>query len=150
MTRRISVLPALAGAVLVLAAPAWGDNWGADRQAVAPRVSPDLADRAAAASQSRMLDARERALGAANESVLASDFYADGFAEAVASRESRPEPVRDDRFRIGPTNAPVLVTPSPGTDLEWPQIGIGAGLGLLAAIGLLLALRTTRDRRLAH
>ncbi len=140
MTRRISIITTIIGAALALAVPAWGDNWGADQRPTgAGYLNPDAADRAEAARQqmvAAMLDAREQALGV---SVA-------GAKEAA----SRPEPVRDDRFRIGPTNAPVLVAPSPGTDLEWPQIGIGVGIGIALALGLYLVMRTTRQRPLAH
>ena len=43
------------------------------------------------------------------------------------------EPVVDDRFRIDPTSSPspVAVVPS-ARELEWPQIGVGLALGVLA------------------
>jgi hypothetical protein len=37
-----------------------------------------------------------------------------------------------------------------GNELDWSQLGIGFGLGLLLAVGLILAMRMTRVRRLAH
>jgi hypothetical protein len=82
---------------------------------------------------------------------LNSDFYADGFAQALQPRETRPDPVRDDRFRIDHTNSPVQGAPtSSGTEIEWPQIGVGFGIGLVLALGLYLAMRFTRPRPLAH
>ena len=175
MTRTISLITATVGAALLFAVPAWGDNWGADKAQPVDnqqvRVSPDLEDRGIAAEQNRleaMLDAREqslgvsvqnrvqpvdreRALGTKNEITLSSDFYADGFAQALRPSDSRPEPVRDDRFRLDPstTPSPVAVTRS-ATDIEWGQIGIGFGVGLVLALGLYLAMRFTRIRPLAH
>ena len=37
-----------------------------------------------------------------------------------------------------------------GSERDWSQVGIGFGLGLLLAVGLLLAMRMTRVRPLAH
>ena len=140
MTRTISFITATVGAALLFAVPAYGDNWGADRAQVVDqvRVSPDLADRAIAAEQiriERMLDARERALG----------------VSVQQSRNSRPEPVRDDRFRLTPdTTTPSVTASSSGNEIELPQIGIGLGIGLVLALGLYLAMRYSRGRQLAH
>ena len=169
MTRTISLITATVGAALLFAVPAWGDNWGADQQAQVGYLNPDAADRAAAMQaqrQTSMLDARERAqgvsvvnsvapidreraLGTKNELSLGSDFYADGFAQALQPR-SVFEPVRDDRFRIDPTSSSNPVTVGSGREIEWPQVGIGLGIGLLLALGLFLGMRYTRIRPLAH
>jgi hypothetical protein len=60
-------------------------------------------------------------------------------------------PVRDDRFRIGPSNDPVLVAPAPsaGTDLGWAQIGTGIAFLIAFVTGTHLAVRG-RQRLLAH
>ena len=172
MTRMISLITATVGAALLFAVPAWGDNWGADQQRPeAGYLNPDIADRAASAKQqhvTNMLNAREealsvsvqnrvqpvdreRALGTKNEITLSSDFYADGFAQALKPRDSRPEPVRDDRFRLDPRTTPTPTTvTSSGTQIEWGQIGIGFGIGLMLALGLFLAIRFARIRPLAH
>jgi len=175
MTRTISLITATVGAALLFAVPAWGDNWGADQTSQSVRVSPDLADRAIAAEQSRlsaMLDAREQSLGAGvgNGKVSALDarersFIAKQDPQLVASqvpdwferaattaiRDNRT-PVVDDRFTIDPTSSPNPVTVGSGREIEWPQVGIGIGLGigLLLALGLFLAMRHTRTRTLAH
>ena len=174
MTPKISLITALVGAALVFAVPAYGDSWGADRQSDSVGyLNPDAGDRAAATNQQEqatMLDARERSLGASvgnqkvspldareraleakHEVVLGSDFYADGFAQAVQSRGTTPDPVRDDRFRLHPSSVPSPVTvTSPGRDIEWPQIGFGFGIGIVLMLGLYLALKATRQRPLAH
>jgi hypothetical protein len=174
MTRTISIITATVGAALLFAVPAWGDSWGKDRagEDTVGYLNPDAADHAIAAKTQRQnsmldsrekalgvsvegrvdpLEARERALGTKTEIMLGSDFYADGFAAALQSRQTGPEPVRDDRFRIDPTSVPVQAAPtSSGTEIEWPQVGAGFGIGLVLALGLYLAMRFTRIRPLAH
>lgn len=173
MTRTISIITATVGAALLFAVPAMGDSWGKDRGTDSVGyLNPDAADHAIVAKtqqQVNMLDAREkalsvsvegrvdpleareRALGTKNEITLGSDFYADGFAQALQPRETRPDPVRDDRFRIDPTSSPVQAAPtSSGSEIEWPQVGVGFGIGLVLALGLYLAMRFTRIRQPAH
>ena len=173
MTRTISIITATVGAALLFAVPAWGDSWGADqRRGEAGYLNPDAGDRSSALQQQRVtemlngreralgvsvegrvdpLEARERALGAKHEVTLGSDFYADGFAQAVRPRDPAPTPVVDDRFRLDPNSVPSPVTvTSSGTEIDWPQIGIGFGIGLVLALGLYLAMRITRIRSLAH
>ncbi len=135
---KISFITAVVGAALVLAVPAFGDSWGADQNQATVRVSPDLADRVAAARQQEltsMLDARERSFAAKRE----------------ATRVASPDPVRDDRFRLDPAGVPTPTAAiSSPRDVEWLQIGIGFGGGVLLAIGLFLATRITRPRLPAH
>jgi hypothetical protein len=54
----------------------------------------------------------------------------------------------------GPNNrdasAPAPVTVRSGREVEWPQIGIGFGIGIALMFGLYLVVRTPRDRQLAH
>ena len=137
MTPRISFITAVVGAALVFAVPAFGDPWGADRRDATVHVSPDLVDRAAAARQqelSSMLDARERSFAAIS-----------GAASIVAS-----DPVRDDRFQLDPASIPTPAGTSSAQDIEWRQIGIGFGGGVLLALGLFLATRTPQPRLPAH
>jgi hypothetical protein len=167
MTRTISFIIATVGAALLFAVPAYGDNWGMDKGQEPVRVSPDLADRAAAVEQSRlsaMLDARERSLeaGIGNGKVSALDARERSFetkqvvtssdwferAAEAAIRDNRV-PVVDDRFTIDPTSG-TPVTVSSGREVELPQIGIGLGIGLALAFGLFLLMRYTRGRQLAH
>jgi hypothetical protein len=51
-----------------------------------------------------------------------------------------------------PKGSPALSTEATGSgsDRDWPQLGIGFGLGLLLAGGLFLAMRMTKVRPLAH
>ncbi len=83
------------------------------------------------------LDIRERSFAAKHEAQLA------------ATREATPIVV-DDRFRIDPTANPVPVEVTNGREIEWPDVGVGLGIGLLLGLCLLLAVRYTRTRPLAH
>jgi hypothetical protein len=171
MTPKFFILTALAGAALVLAVPAQADDWGRDRQQTVVHVSPDLVDRAVAAELHRrgaMLDARERALGGDRSTALgaveqrerafgtklqvqlAGGSSTDAFERAVASRPRTPDPIRDDRFRLDPSPGSEPVTVTDGREIEWPQVGIGFAIGMVLAIGLVLMLRATRQRPLAH
>ena len=42
------------------------------------------------------------------------------------------------------------VSASSGSEIEWPQLGIGFGLGILLVAGLWLAIRMTKGHPLAH
>jgi hypothetical protein len=137
MTPKISFIAAVTVA-LVFAVPAYGDSWGADQRQATVNVSPDLADRIAAVRQqdlSSMLDARERSFA----------------AKSAATTVVGSDPVRDDRFQLDPsrTAIPTATTSSPG-DIEWLQIGLGFGFGVLLAVGLFLTFRMTRVRQPAH
>ena len=54
--------------------------------------------------------------------------------------------------RSGPIVSPpeVTVSADTGSRLEWPELGIGFGFGILLAVGLFLAMRMTKVRPLAH
>jgi len=108
---------------------------------------------AKAVEQSSPLDAREASFGAKRDAQLATVPGPDAFERAVTTHEnSKPVVVVDDRFRLDPNTpvepGPVQVTNS--RDIEWPQVGIGLGIGALLMIGLYLALKATRQRPLAH
>jgi len=126
---------AVAGAVLAVAAPAAADPWGADQSATIARVSPDQADRVAAAHQAdlaRMLDARER-------------------SQVERPAATTPAPVRGYQLRRDPSRLPQPVAATvTGRDLAWQQIGIGFAGGVVLMVALLLALRMPRHRLPAH
>jgi hypothetical protein len=138
MTRRITLISVVVGAALVLAVPALGDSWGADRSQASVHVSPDLGDRAAAARQQGLfavLDARERSLATSRG----------------ASPASTPEPVHDDHFRFAPSSVPTPVaTDDANGGVDWSQLGIGFAVGVLLMIGLMIAMRMPRARQPAH
>jgi hypothetical protein len=138
MTPRITLIGAAVGAALVLAVPALGDSWGADRARLSVHVSPDLADRVAAARQKELfavLDARERSFATSR----------------VAAPARAPGPVHDDHFRLDPSSVatPVVASPS-GGGIDWSQLGIGVAIGVLLTIGLMVAMRLPRARQPAH
>jgi hypothetical protein len=128
MTPRISLITAVVAAALAVGVPAaFGDDWGSERHAGATELTT-------------VLDARERSL----------------IEKGTAAVEPRNGSVdrfiaNDNRFQVTPGDDQVTVsTAGSGTDIEWPQIGFGAGLGMLIALGLMLVVRTTRSRALAH
>lgn len=99
------------------------------------------------------IDARERAFGTKRDVQLASGTSPDAFARALVTLGSTRDHfvAVDDRFRIDPANVPVQATvSSSGSEIEWPQIGIGLGIGILLMLGLMLAVRATRQPPLAH
>lgn len=49
-----------------------------------------------------------------------------------------------------PSKAPVPVATRSGSEIEWPQIGIGFALGIALGLGVPLVVRGTRERQLAH
>ena len=81
---------------------------------------------------------------AASADAWAADRY-DEAQQAQAAHSIR-EPVGDDHFRDPPDTAPVSATS--GTAVEWPQVGIGLGIGIRLAVGLFVAARRTRIRAL--
>ena len=89
MTRTISLITVTVGAALMLAVPAFADDWASDRRSDAVGyVNPDSADRAAALGQEQfalMLDAREESQTAKRDAQLASAPYPD----APSSRSPR-------------------------------------------------------------
>ena len=121
MFPKISLVIAVAGAALVFAVPASADSWYLDKQQSTVRVSPDTADYAAAAQAKRLA----AMLDVREEAMI-----------------NRPEGsvVR---------SAPVAVTTS-GSEIDWPQLGLGFGLGLLLAFGLVVGRRFAHVRQPAH
>ena len=125
MTRTISLITAVAAVALFAAPVAWSQS------------GPD---------------AFERAVNAANRTSNVS-VYPDAFERALDNRiSSLPTTIPGDhhnRFEALGTPSPVSVSSS-GSDVEWPQVGIGFGMGALLALGLVLTLRFVRARELAH
>jgi hypothetical protein len=94
-------------------------------------------------------DAHQRAFAPGHEPAGSSglvgastyDAHERAFAPGSVSRGVVAAPV-------APTLAPQTVTSD--RTAEWPQIGLGVGVGLLLALGLYIAMRHTRIRPLAH
>jgi hypothetical protein len=141
MTPKVFLTTAITGAALVFAVPASADSPGVGQNTAAVLVSPDRADRAAAARQSEnsaLLDTRESRVFEAKREAATTD------ANSTAA------PVHDDHILDTASTTAPSVTTSPRRDIEWPQIGIGFGLGVLLVTCLLLAARMTRSRQPAH
>jgi len=153
MSPKFSTITALVGAALVLSAPAWGKG-----QLALTSTSPDAFERAVAASVATESTAivspdavdRVRALGVGNPSRPTTS--PDAFGRAVAATaDYGNNRSYDDRFATpAPSSDPVSVRPISGREIEWPQIGAGFGIGILLVLGLMLTLRLTRGRSLAH
>ncbi len=106
-------------------------------------------------SPARQSDSSATAAFYANESVArpgqeaVAAFYANERATLVEqggrSVGSRDQVPLDPNSVSSPT-----VTASSGSEIEWPQLAIGFGLGILLVAGLWLAMRMTKGRALAH
>jgi hypothetical protein len=151
MTHLKAIITATVAAALVLAVPAWADDWGRDGEQPAVRISPDLADRAEAALQRRnatVLDARERSFSTKRIDTSQVATNPDWFERAAAAA------VRDDVAAITAASAsPDVADESSarsGREVEWSQLGAGFGIGLLLALGAYAGVRIARSRPLAH
>jgi hypothetical protein len=65
--------------------------------------------------------------------------------QGSSSVASRDQVGLDPNSQSAPT-----VSASSGSSIEWPQLGIGFGLGILLAGGAWFAMRITKGRALAH
>ncbi len=155
MTRTISLTAVFAVAALVLAVPAWSYPDEGERtflgatQPSTPQYPPDVLERAAAAN-----------LRSQSSSPRYSDSASTAIENAVTARElgQREVAIRysdsvDGALTVGDSpvvTTPVVPTTTSNTQVEWPQIGFGIGLGVLLALGIWLAMRFIRVRPLAH
>lgn len=160
MTTRIAITTAVAAAALVVGAPAaFADPSGADRPAQTTFAgSPDVVDRAVAARQAeleRKLDALEYPTRLTYApSALQSKGSLGARRADYAPSELQKQYVGDGgdgRFRIQPAIVSTSAgSTDPGSEIVWPQIALGVLLGIGLALGLMLILKTTRGRALAH
>jgi len=95
-------------------------------------------------------DANERVVEP--QSVRAERLRSEGLNRMYGLGEFAPTlNYRDANERADlPTTPVVEPVTSSGSELEWPQLGIGFGFGILLVAGLWLATRMTRVRPLAH
>jgi hypothetical protein len=164
MTRTFSYMAVIVAALAVSVPAAFGDDWGADRQSPTSLAGmPDVVDRALVQRQQELgasfdarLDAREQALVEKGNVQLSTGTPPD-LVERVAAAAARASGsgdhflANDNRFGIDRTTQPVPVSETgSGNDLEWTQIGIGLGAGILFAFGLFLGVRMVRIRQFAH
>jgi len=177
MTRKLTFTTILAMAALVLAVPAFGspdtDELIANGFAE-PQYAPDALERAVAAqqlrqtSQPRYSDSATTAMVVHTQSSSVprySDSATASIEHAVLAREQAQREValqysdRSDSAdgAIWASTSPDVTTPvtqtsatGSGTEIEWPQLGFGLGLGILLGFGIFLAMRFIRVRPLAH
>ena len=118
--------------------------------ATAASTARDVAQRVTRRSTSdspRPLPLRESVARTGQEAVAA--FYANERATLV--EQGSRSVGTDDQVRLDPNNVPSpAVSVSSGSEIEWPQLGIGFGLGILLVAGMWLAMRMTKGRPLAH
>jgi hypothetical protein len=139
MTRTISLITVTVGAALLFAVPALG------------ATSPDWFERAAQKAQDDVVvvsrpDTHDIATQTDNGYLDAAD-RAQRIAVVV------PTALSDSHERSAPPTGEIATpagSASSGSEIELPQIGIGFAMGLLLGVGLLLAMRFTRGRQLAH
>ena len=136
MTSRITLLMAVAAAALAIVPTALGEG----RLAGSPE--PDAV---------AYFYANERATLAAPDAV--AYFRANERATLAAQGLGAVRVVQrgDDFLRTRPEIGPTPTSDASGSsDVEWAQLGIGFGLGILLAAGLWLAIRMTKQRQFAH
>ena len=134
MTPKISLITATVGAALVFAVPAFGDNWGGDRQdqAIVSAMAEDGFDRAVLAAKQNqlatMLNARERGLGV-NQAVLV-DARSEGLNRLYGLGEySNAIDARERALSVPKTSAPQ----SQGYDARSDGLNRLYGLGKYAS-----------------
>ncbi len=176
MTRTISLITGIIGAALLFAVPAYADDWGADRaqqqaQQAAPIVSERVSESQALVALRIRSQAQNRKHGLGDFAQKTTD-YRDANERVVQPQSVIAQQVRsqglNEKYGLGefvtdngyvdaheravPPVSPTQVVSATSTDddVQWPQIGIGLGVGIALAFGLMLALRATRQRPLAH
>jgi hypothetical protein len=144
MIRTISLASAIAAAALAVGAPAFGQSPDAFERAVeaqqslqsSPIVSPDAVDRV-----------RQAQLQLKSSPHVAPD----AFERALITRTDAGRTLSFDDWHATPSTVAAPVTPATsGTEVEWPQLGIGFGMGVALVLMLTLGLRVVRSRSLAH
>ena len=160
MTPRISLIIGIAVTALAFGVP----TALAERQLVGSPEPDGVAyfyanERATLAQQSDSLarqgDSPATAAFYAKESVTRTGqeavaaFYANERATLVEQGSSSVG--SREQVRLDPNNVPSpAVSVSSGSEIEWSQLGIGFGLGILLVAGLWLAMRMTKVRGLAQ
>lgn len=154
MTRTISLIIGIATAALVVGVPtALGEGRLAGSLEPAPEVAPDWFERAA----DRAIEGNGGIVVSRSDSHDVIRYDSNGYADA-AERAQRidivvPTALTDSFERSAPPQGTLDSTSQSvpaGSDRDWSQLGTGFGLGLILALGLMLAMRYTRGRQLAH
>jgi hypothetical protein len=80
--------------------------------------------------------------------------YSDAHQRALSGdngTNSAPPAGHIDRYEVDLPSGPAsLEATGTGTEIEWPQLGIGFGVGMVFLLGLILVVRFGRGRPLAH
>jgi hypothetical protein len=146
MTRTISLIIGIAVVALVAVPTAFGEGRlaGSNEQTGVQYFYAN--ERATLAQQPVVLDRRTDAFD--RNPVVAQSAY----VTSEHSVPARPDvSTYLDANERGTVPSSPSVTPSSTDDgIEWPQIGIGFGIGMVLAIVLGLSLKATRPRTLAH
>jgi hypothetical protein len=146
MTRTISLIIGIAVVALVAVPTAFGEGRlaGSNEQTGVQYFYAN--ERATLAQQPVVLDRRTDAFD--RNPVVAQSAY----VTSEHSVSARPDvSTYLDANERGTVPSSPSVTPSSTDDgIEWPQIGIGFGIGMVLAIVLGLSLKATRPRTLAH
>jgi hypothetical protein len=117
------------------------------RGAIAPYV--DAFERPGMAVQTSAPDWFERAAAAAARDISSAP-YVDAF-ERSAPVSTQAAPYVDAFERSTPVSTQAVSSPlDSGTDIAWGQIGIAFGIGLMLALGLVLAVRSRPGREAAR
>jgi hypothetical protein len=146
MTRTISLIIGIAVVALVVVPVALGEGRLAGSQEQSGVAYFYANERATLAQQPVVLDRRTDAFDRAD--VVEQTPY-------IASERSAParpdvSTYLDANERGTVPSTPSVTPSSTGDGIEWPQVGIGFGVGMLLAIVLGLSLKATRPRTLAH
>jgi hypothetical protein len=159
MTRTISLIIGIATAALVVAVPtAFGEGRIGSLQVQSDTTYVDANERGALVNSTQptvgaYTDAHERGTLQPSGVESLQSTYVDANERVGVTPISSPEPsiYRDggERGTI-PAGTVAVVATGSGSEIDWPQVGIGFGVGILLALGLLLAMRFTRIRPLAH
>ncbi len=164
MTRKISLITAVAVVALTVAVPtAFGEGRLADSQESVVAVSPDAFERAVLAKQhdatiSTYPDAHERGVAASQSEpqwLAALRIRGEGMDHLYGLGEFQTISTQSNYSDAHERGAPVtgtadVSTISSGREFEWPQIGVGFGIGIVLVLGLILGLKATRNPPLAH
>jgi hypothetical protein len=151
MTRTITLIFGIAVAALVAVAPAFGEGRLAGSQEQSGVAYFYANERATLANQPVV-----GVVSRPDSHEVSAQFTYQDAAERAA--RISPSPSRDvvllsgddhTSFQPVETSAPVASSGS-GRDVAWSQLGIGLGIGIVLAFGLMLALKATRQRPLAH
>ena len=146
MTTKFSLVAAVATAALLVVPAAWS------------QTSPDAVERAVTAKQAQESttivspDAVDRANAARAAFRSTPATMPDLIERTVANRSMNGRTLVFDSYRdfSTPISQPTPVASDSGSDIEWPQVGAGFAIGILLALGLVLASRGLRIRPLAH